>query len=806
MHNILKKQITIAILMCFLFHPQLIYALPEGGSVVEGTATLDYLPDGVTLEINQTTQRMIAEWLGFSISEAELVRFIQPGASSIALNRVISGNPSYILGRIIANGRVFLINPNNIIFGVNSVVDAAGMVASTLGLDMSDADFMDPNNQVFNFAGPGGSVVNYGTLTTMSRPGGYVALLGSSVKNVGLIEANLGTVVLAGAEKMTLNLDPAGIISVVVDITQGTNRNDDGEYAAVNNTGKIVANDGKVILTAEILDSVFTSAVNNDGIIEANDINQVNGAQVLLRSNQNVELNGTIQLAKGTIDAYAEQNIIIGNPLKDLILSNFIWEYLGHAIRDYKFKEFGYYYNDGAFIIPLSIGFDIGKDATSPTSGAGLASLPDEPQGLYTVFDAGSLGIYTYFQDAALNADGLDHLDLVKLQATGSEYWWEDMFNNGDQDFDDAVIDFVSGIERLSPPPALLDAPDIFLTANQGYIKQVSGEIKANRLMLHSNTGVSGTGANGGIATQVANVSALNKSANHIRINNRGNLNIIDTSALDGLLPGVTSGHNGITNYAVGGEVNIDVDHGSGGDLNVEAPVDSYGPVIFTAEGDIIHTPAGDVTVHNPYLPPDPPTNLHSPTHLINHPYLNDGNTQVQAKWALPDNVPGYGFTGDAGGVYSMAPGSQIVTQGGDASINAVGDVSLALVDAQNGNVEVTSQTAIKDADSGQAPGDFDVIAHNIKLNAPIVGGPGDGQIDLGHPYDFSHLWDNFNSTNADASVDPYDESFDLASGDWSFTNLSHVLADGSWWFHVATIDGASKSAGGGLSLSIPDT
>ncbi|MBR7552190.1 filamentous hemagglutinin N-terminal domain-containing protein, partial [Mycobacterium tuberculosis] len=76
-----------------------------------------------------------------------------------------------LLGSLTANGQVFILNPNGILFGNNAQVNVGGLVASTLSL--SNADFMAGNN---SFSGSGGSVVNQGTLT--AAVGGYIALLG----------------------------------------------------------------------------------------------------------------------------------------------------------------------------------------------------------------------------------------------------------------------------------------------------------------------------------------------------------------------------------------------------------------------------------------------------------------------------------------------------------------------------------------------------------------------------------------------------------------------------------------------------
>src|SRR6202012_5128870 len=84
----------------------------------------------------------------------EAVRFVQPNSNAVALNRVTGSDPSSILGSLTANGKVFLVNPNGVLFGANAQVNVGGLVASTLNI--ANADFMAVR---YSFSGTGGGAV-----------------------------------------------------------------------------------------------------------------------------------------------------------------------------------------------------------------------------------------------------------------------------------------------------------------------------------------------------------------------------------------------------------------------------------------------------------------------------------------------------------------------------------------------------------------------------------------------------------------------------------------------------------------------
>src|ERR1700710_1841156 len=103
------------------------FADPTGGTVVVGGATITAKP-GSTV-INQTTNKALINWDSFSVALGGTVRFNQPGTSSITVNRVTGTQPSSIYGNIFANGNVWLINGNGILFGKGSQVNVGGPIA-----------------------------------------------------------------------------------------------------------------------------------------------------------------------------------------------------------------------------------------------------------------------------------------------------------------------------------------------------------------------------------------------------------------------------------------------------------------------------------------------------------------------------------------------------------------------------------------------------------------------------------------------------------------------------------------------------
>jgi filamentous hemagglutinin family protein len=260
--------------------------LPVGGVVVAGNASIGNSANNTT--INQSSQYVAINWDSFNIGAGQSVVFIQPNSSSLALNRVLGSDPSSILGSLTANGQVFLINPNGILFGNSASVNVGGLVASTRNLDIGRSDF-GTSHYVFSGTSAG-TLRNQGSIH--AADGGSVALLGASVSNQGVIAARLGSVALAAGNAMTMDVAGDGLLYVAV--------NQGAVNALVQNSGMIQADGGKVLLTTQSADGLLQTAVNNTGVIQAQTIDSRNGVIELL-----ADLHGGSVHVGGTLDASA---------------------------------------------------------------------------------------------------------------------------------------------------------------------------------------------------------------------------------------------------------------------------------------------------------------------------------------------------------------------------------------------------------------------------------------------------------------------------------------------------------------------
>ena len=280
------------------------YAMPTGGQIQSGQGTI--AQNGKNMTVTQQSGKMAVDWTQFNIARDEAVKFAQPGRDAVALNRITGGQKSVIDGALSANGNLFLVNPNGVVFGKTSSIEVGSLVASTAQLSDTFMKSFAGSTANLNLTigeGNNSAILNEGTITAQ---GGLVALHAAQVENTGTISNPGGTVALAAAKQLTLSPDSDGKLNYAVD----------GELAQAKalNSGRIQADGGYVVMTAKSADDVLGTVVNNTGTIEARTLRKDEKGQILLDGGQSgqVEVSGTLD-ASGTDEGQSAGSIkVIG--------------------------------------------------------------------------------------------------------------------------------------------------------------------------------------------------------------------------------------------------------------------------------------------------------------------------------------------------------------------------------------------------------------------------------------------------------------------------------------------------------------
>ncbi|MEN8179343.1 MAG: filamentous hemagglutinin N-terminal domain-containing protein, partial [Pseudomonadota bacterium] len=271
-----------------------VFAGPEGGQIVGGEGNIS-TPDANTTLVHQQSQNLAVEWQSFNVQAQELVQFQQPSASSSVLNRILDQNPSQIFGAIEANGRVFLVNPNGIIFSPTASVNVGSLIAA--GLDMDTVKFMNGQYEMGVPEGVNpGAVINRGMIKAAT--GGSVTLVGGAVSNEGLIIADVGYVNLASGRKAVIDFDGNGLIYFQVEESVLENTSD--ADASVKNSGEIRAEGGTVVMSGHTARDIFSQVVNNEGIVRAGSIDDTGGTIRLTGIGGRIANSGTLDASGAT--------------------------------------------------------------------------------------------------------------------------------------------------------------------------------------------------------------------------------------------------------------------------------------------------------------------------------------------------------------------------------------------------------------------------------------------------------------------------------------------------------------------------
>jgi trimeric autotransporter adhesin len=253
-----------------------LYANPAGEAVVGGSASFDR--NGSTLNIT-TSDRAIINWQDFSIGLGETTRFLQPSSTSAALNRVVTGNPSSLLGNLEANGQIFLINPNGILVGNGATINTSSFIASTL--DVSNEEFMAGKDMTFSGSSTA-SINNQGNIQALN---GDIFLIANQVDNSGSLTASKGLAGIAAAEEVLIKHTGDERVFVKAPGLQTYG------LTGIQNAGAISA--AQVELKAAS-SNPYSLAINNQGVIRATGTKELNGRVLLVGNGGTIQNSGDI--------------------------------------------------------------------------------------------------------------------------------------------------------------------------------------------------------------------------------------------------------------------------------------------------------------------------------------------------------------------------------------------------------------------------------------------------------------------------------------------------------------------------------
>lgn len=271
-----NKAIKLIFICCF----SCVFSNPSGEKIISGKIEIDKNKNA--LNIIQKSKKAIIDWNDFSISKNEITKCILPSKDSSILNRVISSNPSKILGKLESNGKVFLINQNGILVGKNATIDTFGFVASTLNI--ANEEFLSSKD--LKFSGDSDRLIeNYGQIKTSL---GNVFLIGKTIKNKGEIISEGKTEITVGKEILLIDGENPKILLKA-------------ENNFIENTGSILSIETEL---KALGDNPYSMVINQDGIIDATGFNEKEG-KIFLGAEGSVNVSGILSAKK--IDIFSDE-------------------------------------------------------------------------------------------------------------------------------------------------------------------------------------------------------------------------------------------------------------------------------------------------------------------------------------------------------------------------------------------------------------------------------------------------------------------------------------------------------------------
>lgn len=481
--------------------------LPTAYQAASGNVS--FQQNGNTLNVNSSSNSAIVNYGTFSVGSNGVVNMNLPSSTSTILNRVTGSQASEIFGQINSNGKVFLVNPNGVLFGSSAQVNVGSLFASSLGI--SDSDFLSGN---YTFSGGSNKgVVNLGQIT--SGKGGFVGLFGGAVQNGGAITSPSGQIQLAVGD--TIKVQVAQGIEVDVQVTDALKQSISNFQNGISNTGTLNAEGGTVKLQASLQDAFYNSVISNKGVITANSlVNLSDGSIELIGKTNNakalVQNDGQLLSSGGNIQVVGDKVVFTG----------------GSSLT-------GMQSRDGAIFSSSSIDIGSAVNVTnlSLRAGTGINQSAPITSNRTSILAKDSVNLSNAANNFSLIAANLTGKgSSLKLADSGNIQVDEvDGMNGIFTNDGNVVIDAAKTITLWRD--VNVGAGTVNLNAGNN-IQQNAGTITADTLNMTTKTG-SGTGfIDGAIFTDINNLSVNSPSpTSTFKVLNKAdkNLNLLDSSA-----------------------------------------------------------------------------------------------------------------------------------------------------------------------------------------------------------------------------------------------------------------------------------
>lgn len=300
------------------------------------------------VEITQTAQNAYLFWKDFNVGPLTTINFDQSAGGAdagkwIAFNKITgTASPSSIYGRITAQGQVYILNQNGIMFHNGSEVNVHALVASTLPINENlagsatkagrgiannpDSQFLfsaltvpgNPNKKTDGFtphvSGPIGDVTvergaSLAAPLSGNNTGGLIALIGPNVQNGGTISTPNGQTVLASGLQVGLTPHNSADPSLRgMDVTVGRVADPDNVVTTISENGAgTTLNDGIISALRGTTTMAGRKVVQNGGIESSTSVD-LNGRVDLLASYNAVPNPDFGIIGNALIRDYEEEN------------------------------------------------------------------------------------------------------------------------------------------------------------------------------------------------------------------------------------------------------------------------------------------------------------------------------------------------------------------------------------------------------------------------------------------------------------------------------------------------------------------